>query len=214
MGFISIAVCMMGALISFVSFFPDELGMMLAFISYIFLAVFVEQTDFKPAVRLLIYLAGLLASGLIIYMTIRNSAIQSAIDYTWVEEATIFVLVQLFAILVLIRLVSRKMKAKAGIAYWIREFSGYSYIYILVFSLVAVPFDSAAEAMNLSIAARFLLDCCGGIVVTIILCAALIRLPVFSWYTGGFRGTEKLGSFTRKPLYKKRKKNNNRNCTL
>ena len=206
MSFISIAVCLLGSLVSYVSFFPDELGMMLAFISYIFLAVFVEQTDFKPAVRILIYLAGLLASGLIVHMTIRYSSIQSAIDYTWVEEAMVFVIIQLFAALVLIRQVSRRLRTKARISYWIREFSSYSYIYILIFSLIAIPIDSAAESRNFSIAARFLLDSFGGIVVTMVLCSVLIRLPVFSWYTGGFREIENLGSFTRKPLYKRRKK--------
>ena len=98
------------------------------------------------------------------------------------------------------------MKTKAKISYWIREFSSYAYIYILIFSLVTVPLDSAAEARNLAVPARFLLDCLGGIVITLILCSALTRLPVISWYTGGLRDIENLGSFTRHHHYIKRKK--------
>ena len=206
MSLIAIAVCLLGSLVAYVSFFPDELGMMMAFISYIFLAVFVEQTEFRPAIRIIIYLAGLLATGLMIHMTIRYSVVQSAIDYTWVEEATIFVIIQLFAVLVLIRELSRRIKTKAKISYWIREFSSYAYIYILIFALVTVPLDSAAEVRNLAVPARFMLDCFGGIVVTLILCSALTRLPVISLYTGGFRDIENLGTFTRHRHYKKIKK--------
>ena len=191
MSILCFIVCLLSSAVAYLSFFPDEFGTALAYIAFIMMAVLVEHIHFDPTWRMIIYGAGLLASAFIIIMTIRYSVLQTEMDYTWVEEAMIFVLVQLFAALVLIRNRCRRIRSlDYEKRYWINELSSSGYIYVFVFSILSVPVSSLPFIQALPGFLRFLLVIVISLVLTLAGCALLNRLPVVSWFTGLLQGEE------------------------
>ncbi len=188
MSILCFIICLLGSAISYITVFPDELGMVLAFFAYAMMAILVEHIEFKTSLRILIYLAGLLAAAAVFMLTVQYSSLQGETDYTWVEESAIFVLIWLFAVLVLIRQMSRRLvMTSCRLLFWINELASSGYIFVVILSWSVLYLGSLSHVAKMALLPRFLFLSVASLLFTLAISAAVNRLPVISQLTALFQ---------------------------
>lgn len=188
MSILCFTICLLGSAISYITVFPDELGMVLAFAAYAMMAILVEHIEFKASLRILIYLAGLLAAAAVFMLTVQYSSLQGETDYTWVEESTIFVLIWLFAVLVLVRQMSRRLAmTNCRLLFWINELASSGYIFVISLYWSVLYLGSFPHVARMALLPRFFFLSVTSLLFSLAISAAINRLPVISQVTALFQ---------------------------
>lgn len=171
--------------VNYLTLFTSQInwGFFTAFGLYLFLGVWLTQTEFKWHQRILIYCLGILATVAMCACTVFLSAKSIGYDHRFVADTSPFTAMQVTALVVAVRKIFCMEKIRNGNSRMLRSVAVSAYGFIPAFTIAQELTKQliSAESMPLVLAIPVKAVLCFAVAIAFAKC--MTRIPILSYFT-------------------------------
>lgn len=152
-----------------------------AYTFYLFLGMYLRKREIPGYWRAVIYCAGVLSAIAMYMFTVVADANLKGFTDEWMSDASVFVAVQTFSILVFVKAIVARKKEKTSTGTLLREVGGYGYAFIAFYTASDIVTSQGLMLENYAVPAALIMKTLICLCFCIVMGYGAKRLPILSY---------------------------------